>query len=136
MVAWHKRPKQSQTLSRQFLRVPTSGRRFNMKRSQKNWSRAVHLFAWLFAVAIIATAVAFVIFLWAVSQLLTFEEATYLFPELERNARVATVIATLIWFISLFCGCLICGGIYFAANGKFWELIEVEIKEDLEDEEV
>ena len=95
-----------------------------MKHSQKNWSRAVGLFGWLFATMIIATAVVFAIFVWALSQLLTFEEAGYLFPDLERDARIATVIVTLIWLGSVLCGCLLSGGIYFAAKGKLWELTE------------
>ena len=106
-----------------------------MKRSQKYWGRAVGLFGALFTVMIIATAVVLVIFLWAVSQYLTFEEAGRLFPELERDARIATVIATLIWLGSALCGCYLSGGIYFAAKGKLWELIETEIKEDLKNEE-
>ena len=73
---------------------------------------------------IIATAVVFAIFIWALSQLLTFEEAGYLFPDLERDARIATVIVTSIWFGSVLCGCLLSGGIYFSAKGKLWELSE------------
>ena len=106
-----------------------------MKRSQKNWRKAVSLFEGLFTVVIIATAVVFAIFVWAVFQFMTFEEAGYRFPELERDARTATVIATLIWLGSALCGCFLSGGIYFAAKGKLWELIEAEIKEDSENEE-
>lgn len=106
-----------------------------MKRSKKYWSEAVGLFRSLFVVVVIATTVIFAIFLWAVFQLITFEEAGYSFPELERDARAATVIATLIWFGSVLCGCFLSGGIYFAVKGKLWELIEAEIEEDLENEE-
>ena len=107
-----------------------------MKRSKKYWSEAVGLFRSLFVVVIIATTVIFAIFLWAVFQLITFEEASYSFPELEQDARAATVIATLIWFGSALCGCFLSDGIYFAANygnllrqrlKKIWRVKKPEI---------
>lgn len=103
-----------------------------MKRSQENWSKAVKLFKWLFALTIIVSGVVFAFLVWTVWQWITFETTEYSRSELVRNVRITNVVVVLIWLGSVLSGCFISGGIYFAAKGKLSELIEAESKEDLE----
>ena len=98
--------------------------------SQKYWERATSFFGFLYALAIIATAIVFAILIYALYQVLSFNEAEYLFPNIEQDSRIRILIVTLICFGSSVFVLLFCGGVYFAAQGKLWELIETKVKDD------